>query len=170
MLASPQGGATCRAPRGVTTANAASGGEPGGNRTPNPQIKSLLLCQLSYRPAQKSHCIACVRAPRVTTARYEYARRHLRPLSRALEVTVTAPDSRWHRRCRVRAVAPTTRATRDVAILDGESLRLHLLDGSWLEPDHRSAPPGQDSRPNNGRGTCGDVFAGVSRTTATPAP
>ena len=26
-------------------------GEPGGNRTPNPQIKSLLLCQLSYRPA-----------------------------------------------------------------------------------------------------------------------
>jgi hypothetical protein len=25
-------------------------GEPGGNRTPNPQIKSLLLCQLSYRP------------------------------------------------------------------------------------------------------------------------
>ena len=27
-------------------------GEPGGNRTPNPQIKSLLLCQLSYRPAK----------------------------------------------------------------------------------------------------------------------
>jgi integrase len=26
-------------------------GEPGGNRTHNPQIKSLLLCQLSYRPA-----------------------------------------------------------------------------------------------------------------------
>jgi integrase len=25
-------------------------GEPGGNRTLNPQIKSLLLCQLSYRP------------------------------------------------------------------------------------------------------------------------
>jgi hypothetical protein len=25
-------------------------GEPGGNRTHNPQIKSLLLCQLSYRP------------------------------------------------------------------------------------------------------------------------
>ena len=28
----------------------AEAGEPGGNRTPNPQIKSLLLCQLSYRP------------------------------------------------------------------------------------------------------------------------
>jgi hypothetical protein len=28
-------------------------GEPGGNRTPNPQIKSLLLCQLSYRPYEK---------------------------------------------------------------------------------------------------------------------
>src|SRR4029453_8551350 len=27
-----------------------SDGEPGGNRTHNPQIKSLLLCQLSYRP------------------------------------------------------------------------------------------------------------------------
>src|SRR5688500_14419501 len=27
-------------------------GEPGGNRTPNPQIKSLLLCQLSYRPVR----------------------------------------------------------------------------------------------------------------------
>ena len=27
-----------------------SNGEPGGNRTHNPQIKSLLLCQLSYRP------------------------------------------------------------------------------------------------------------------------
>ena len=27
-----------------------SSGEPGGNRTHNPQIKSLLLCQLSYRP------------------------------------------------------------------------------------------------------------------------
>ena len=25
-------------------------GEPGRNRTVNPQIKSLLLCQLSYRP------------------------------------------------------------------------------------------------------------------------
>ena len=28
----------------------AKAGEAGGNRTPNPQIKSLLLCQLSYRP------------------------------------------------------------------------------------------------------------------------
>lgn len=27
--------------------------EPGGNRTHNPQIKSLLLCQLSYRPSEK---------------------------------------------------------------------------------------------------------------------
>ena len=27
-------------------------GEPGGNRTHNPQIKSLLLCQLSYRPEE----------------------------------------------------------------------------------------------------------------------
>ena len=27
-------------------------GEPGGNRTHNPQIKSLLLCQLSYRPGK----------------------------------------------------------------------------------------------------------------------
>ena len=33
-----------------------SRGEPGGNRTPNPQIKSLLLCQLSYRPA-RGNCI-----------------------------------------------------------------------------------------------------------------
>ena len=31
-------------------------GEPGGNRTHNPQIKSLLLCQLSYRPEE---CLAC---------------------------------------------------------------------------------------------------------------
>ena len=31
-------------------------GEPGGNRTPNPQIKSLLLCQLSYRPALRAPC------------------------------------------------------------------------------------------------------------------
>ena len=30
--------------------NRAKAGEPGGNRTHNPQIKSLLLCQLSYRP------------------------------------------------------------------------------------------------------------------------
>ena len=28
----------------------AKAGEPGRNRTVNPQIKSLLLCQLSYRP------------------------------------------------------------------------------------------------------------------------
>ena len=28
-------------------------GEPGGNRTHNPQIKSLLLCQLSYRPTER---------------------------------------------------------------------------------------------------------------------
>jgi hypothetical protein len=28
----------------------AEAGEPGRNRTVNPQIKSLLLCQLSYRP------------------------------------------------------------------------------------------------------------------------
>ena len=32
----------------------ANDGEPGGNRTPNPQIKSLLLCQLSYRPQSGS--------------------------------------------------------------------------------------------------------------------
>jgi hypothetical protein len=35
---------------GSTNPNAARVGEPGGNRTHNPQIKSLLLCQLSYRP------------------------------------------------------------------------------------------------------------------------
>src|SRR5215471_10014873 len=29
-------------------------GEPGGNRTLNPQIKSLLLCQLSYRPQRRA--------------------------------------------------------------------------------------------------------------------
>jgi hypothetical protein len=33
-------------------------GEPGGNRTHNPQIKSLLLCQLSYRPAVKRESLA----------------------------------------------------------------------------------------------------------------
>ena len=33
-------------------------GEPGGNRTPNPQIKSLLLCQLSYRPVETPHSIS----------------------------------------------------------------------------------------------------------------
>src|SRR5687767_12256507 len=41
------------ASRMITAAGAKSfvfSGEPGGNRTPNPQIKSLLLCQLSYRP------------------------------------------------------------------------------------------------------------------------
>jgi hypothetical protein len=31
-----------------------SNGEPGGNRTLNPQIKSLLLCQLSYRPQRRA--------------------------------------------------------------------------------------------------------------------
>src|SRR5215470_11623629 len=31
-----------------------SNGEPGGNRTHNPQIKSLLLCQLSYRPGRRA--------------------------------------------------------------------------------------------------------------------
>jgi hypothetical protein len=35
---------------GSTNPNAMRVGEPGGNRTHNPQIKSLLLCQLSYRP------------------------------------------------------------------------------------------------------------------------
>jgi hypothetical protein len=33
-----------------TTKSLRNRGEPGGNRTHNPQIKSLLLCQLSYRP------------------------------------------------------------------------------------------------------------------------
>ena len=33
-----------------------SNGEPGGNRTHNPQIKSLLLCQLSYRPEVGTPC------------------------------------------------------------------------------------------------------------------
>ncbi len=32
------------------TVRRAEAGEPGRNRTVNPQIKSLLLCQLSYRP------------------------------------------------------------------------------------------------------------------------
>src|SRR5258705_12098825 len=36
----------------------AMGGEPGGNRTHNPQIKSLLLCQLSYRPDEECGCSA----------------------------------------------------------------------------------------------------------------
>jgi hypothetical protein len=36
-------------------------GEPGGNRTPNPQIKSLLLCQLSYRPTRTSLRVSNVR-------------------------------------------------------------------------------------------------------------
>src|SRR5262245_66546810 len=35
---------------GSTNPNEVRVGEPGGNRTHNPQIKSLLLCQLSYRP------------------------------------------------------------------------------------------------------------------------
>src|SRR4029077_19195540 len=38
-----------------------SNGEPGGNRTLNPQIKSLLLCQLSYRPTER-----CFRRERTT--------------------------------------------------------------------------------------------------------
>jgi hypothetical protein len=35
-----------------TNSNEVRVGEPGGNRTLNPQIKSLLLCQLSYRPTE----------------------------------------------------------------------------------------------------------------------
>ncbi len=42
-------------------------GEPGGNRTPNPQIKSLLLCQLSYRPAQTSILTCAVSRDAVTS-------------------------------------------------------------------------------------------------------
>ena len=37
-------------PDGASPEGRAKAGEPGGNRTHNPQIKSLLLCQLSYRP------------------------------------------------------------------------------------------------------------------------
>ena len=39
-------------------------GEPGGNRTHNPQIKSLLLCQLSYRPEGKPRGTAQKITPR----------------------------------------------------------------------------------------------------------
>ena len=39
--------------RQKTTKSLRTNGEPGGNRTHNPQIKSLLLCQLSYRPTLK---------------------------------------------------------------------------------------------------------------------
>ena len=42
-------GGGCRG-RSQTVKCFRSSGEPGGNRTHNPQIKSLLLCQLSYRP------------------------------------------------------------------------------------------------------------------------
>jgi integrase len=48
-------------------------GEPGGNRTPNPQIKSLLLCQLSYRPAALAHG-ASVRAPCPATSTHSSCR------------------------------------------------------------------------------------------------
>jgi hypothetical protein len=51
----PAGAGQRTAPRGwvvpgETSASEASSGEPGRNRTFNPQIKSLLLCQLSYWP------------------------------------------------------------------------------------------------------------------------
>jgi hypothetical protein len=41
------------------------GVEPGGNRTHNPQIKSLLLCQLSYRPEARKDgdCAPSARQP-----------------------------------------------------------------------------------------------------------
>ena len=39
-----------KAERAIRTVLTGLGGEPGRNRTVNPQIKSLLLCQLSYRP------------------------------------------------------------------------------------------------------------------------
>src|SRR5688572_16493966 len=44
----PGGAEAHRAALAVWTPSSTS--EPGGNRTHNPQIKSLLLCQLSYRP------------------------------------------------------------------------------------------------------------------------
>ena len=46
----------------------AEAGEPGGNRTPNPQIKSLLLCQLSYRPGG---CDAVILRGSLTAAQTE---------------------------------------------------------------------------------------------------
>ena len=51
-------------PRGMR----AEAGEPGGNRTPNPQIKSLLLCQLSYRPAERFIVSHALRRARTRSA------------------------------------------------------------------------------------------------------
>jgi hypothetical protein len=53
-------------------------GEPGGNRTHNPQIKSLLLCQLSYRPPGRG----CRRSGKTNSTRAPsaiYNRRRSRP-------------------------------------------------------------------------------------------
>ena len=42
--------AACLMTSGRASVNEVKGGEPGRNRTFNQQIKSLLLCQLSYGP------------------------------------------------------------------------------------------------------------------------
>ena len=55
-------------------------GEPGGNRTHNPQIKSLLLCQLSYRPDVKRDDRRAAGAPRQNPI---LAQRSWRPSTRA---------------------------------------------------------------------------------------
>jgi hypothetical protein len=49
-------------------------GEPGGNRTHNPQIKSLLLCQLSYRPEGMLGTLGAAKSRRGKTRFYHSAR------------------------------------------------------------------------------------------------
>ena len=71
-------------------------GEPGRNRTFNQQIKSLLLCQLSYGPTRRSD--AHDEAARELTNR-EYIIRppSIKPTRRGLpihQITRTRPDSR----------------------------------------------------------------------------
>ena len=53
-----------RAKPAVARRRRAKAGEPARNRTENPQIKSLLLCQLSYWPTRKGRAIVTIIAPK----------------------------------------------------------------------------------------------------------
>jgi hypothetical protein len=55
---------------GEPNATEASVGEPGRNRTFNPQIKSLLLCQLSYWPTEWEGDAYCGDVVRIDNIRF----------------------------------------------------------------------------------------------------
>ena len=84
-------------------------GEPGRNRTVNPQIKSLLLCQLSYRPTSR-----------------EIAVRENRILPEARPRLQSVPDAPVAQLDRAAGFEPVGRGFK--------SLRAHQYSSLWLSP------------------------------------